>query len=737
MIILADVASHVCEAPGGGCRVPPPPPAIPATGWLQKASDLPLALLSLMLVSLYIALAALACRYWRYLKKRNGVKAPVEPRWTLALVDKSTGFQHNIDLDGHDLDLNCKKHKPDLSKSRMGCFTLSLRAKIEEITSKGRYLGFKDAQKAIQSERIISDFGSIWGSLRSSSTSGSASQKPNSGVDELSNIFCAKKIKERPWTLAPLALLSSDDEIHEIDISELRPQIESVISNIVTGNYHFGEAQRRIEALSLAPVFLAPAELVFNEEGRWGTKVAKTFCCNRITEPNVKKNFTSYEYTKGENINQGCLIRSWNLACRKKRNDRPGDHLPWKVTGMTTFVGSCLLFATWVAFYPGWVVDRNAANCKQIPSDRLCKPDRVAYAVQDIEAKTREVLKFTAASDQVEQAILYQTRMKADVQRYQCVNFATNKTENVSFPHWCADARQEQMNKRRVCCSSFPVEVDVEFEIQDKCHYFDPSGLDIGATRVCLHEFPDLDLTPTATGSTTANGMDHPDCVDYSVPCNDDEDGMDDEQDALKDYIEAKARRWISSPEVQATQLIISDEVTDFMSEVLITFKNRVDAASDFYIAYCVARLWFPTPLLICRTAFLEGIKRALFGLSKRTFVIYIVLLWWLWDFGAVLIEYLEDPEINVYIRNIAGDPCFVDRDFLNNRLAKIGEVCSQLKNMSRTVEHVSSHPDIRAFNDVQVVTAGRVAAQANGAMTNMYADIVAFGPTPMPAGCG
>lgn len=98
------------------------------------ASDAPLAALSLLLVSLYIALSALGCRYWKYLvampgpsrcaripprhgsgpcvqryprglmhgrpQMQKNMSAPAaDPRWTLALVDHTTGFRHNLDLD--------------------------------------------------------------------------------------------------------------------------------------------------------------------------------------------------------------------------------------------------------------------------------------------------------------------------------------------------------------------------------------------------------------------------------------------------------------------------------------------------------------------------------------------------------------------------------------------------------------------------------------------------------------
>ena len=321
-------------------------------------------------------------------------------------------------------------------------------------------------------------------------------------------------------------------------------------------------------------------------------------------------------------------------------------------------------------------MDRNAVHCQRTVSDRLCTVERIAAAVSDIEAKVKVEVKFDPAAEQTEQATQYRNNMQADVLEYRCPDLETEEVRNVAFPDWCADHRAEQMNLRRLCCT------DYEMHMPNECHYFGPSGL--GASRVCFNEFPSF------RSEQTVRGMDQPECANYKLPCPATTDTLNDEQDSLKDYIEAKAKRYLSSPEFQALEMEISDQITDFISEVMIRFKERLEAASDFYIGYCILRLWFPTALLICRTPFWISLKRSVFGLSKRTFIVYVVLAWWVWDFAEYIIDMFEGPELALYIANIAGDPCYLDSTFLNERVAKVSQVCTELKNMSRTVEQVS-----------------------------------------------
>eukprot|EP01052_Picozoa_sp_SAG31_P038453 SAG31_NODE_5142_length_2718_cov_1.991600_1_plen_578_part_00 len=224
---------------------------------------------------------------------------------------------------------------------------------------------------------------------------------------------------------------------------------------------------------------------------------------------------------------------------------------------------------------------------------------------------------------------------------------------------------------------------------------------------MCFSEFPNFNSDITISGRSQAG------CEGYSIPCPaDGQNGLAAEQRALTEYLLDQAQRAVRSPEAEEVVERVVSDFSSFVSTAAYTFKQRVDAASDLYIGYCILRLWWPSPLLICRTPTATAVRRSLFGLSKQTFVVVILVVWLLYD-AWIYVKQVFDADLTVYLANVAADPCYLDSDFLSLRAAAIASICAEVKNMSR------------------MITA------ANVTMSDLYADIVAFGPAPLPDGCG
>ena len=66
---------------------------------------------------------------------------------------------------------------------------------------------------------------------------------------------------------------------------------------------------------------------------------------------------------------------------------------------------------------------------------------------------------------------------------------------------------------------------------------------------------------------------------------------------------------------------MVKDGLSDMATRFAEDLKYRVDLASDLYIAYCILGLWFPVPFTVNSSPWATGVKRTLFGMSKRTFV--------------------------------------------------------------------------------------------------------------------
>ena len=114
-------------------------------------------------------------------------------------------------------------------------------------------------------------------------------------------------------TLAPLTIITATGEEETLDIEDLQPQVDLVVRRIrdkvVVAGGGMSAAAARISALKLQVLDLAPGETASFDEEMWAVRVIQAFCCNIATQPNVRKDFTSPAYTKGETINQGLWVR--------------------------------------------------------------------------------------------------------------------------------------------------------------------------------------------------------------------------------------------------------------------------------------------------------------------------------------------------------------------------------------------------------------------------------------------
>lgn len=650
---------------------------VPAMG----AANLPLGMMCTFLVAFYIALSALGLRYFRYLRQKYSTQPPADPRWTLAVFAEHDGHKltHKLDIDNRVLDVGTKQVLP------------SMRSTIEMLVNSGVRLTYRDALRKIPaSEGIVRDY--------ELSRSGSRIELQPSTGDS--------------WSLASLKLSKHGDNTDlEIDLEPVRAQIKGVLEQLLSESYFLSEARQQVKLLSIGVVKLEPGEVVESEVLLMSSsKVCRAICCNQVASRNERKMFTSKEYTKG------AVIQSF------------GEPLPKEVMYSSTLAGSVVLCLTWAAFYPGLMFDRTAADCTMSTSSGFCTADRVMENVNFIQSKVREVVRFEEARFQAERTAAQADVMAFHASNYTCTEelvnetalelsdiagftdieairregFTYNVTGHVPFPDWCGNLRQEWIRRqRRKSCPDRRCET---VQIEDHCKYFDGLGF-LGATRYCLSEV--ADNPPESTWPITEEV-----CINYEATC----DGsfhreLDQKQAALTDYLEDKARRYSGAQsQAVAFQEELKDSVTEMATRFAEDLKYRVDLASDLFIYYCILGLWFPTPFIVNRSPWKTGVIRNVFGVSKRTFVLYVIVVTIFVD----LVRELQDGvNLTLYFYNIASNPCFLDGDFLAARAAVIGNVCGQLRNYSQQV------------------------AEANSTVASLYIDIDVYGLAPLPEGCG
>jgi hypothetical protein len=719
----------------------------------MAGNDLALATAGMCLVSAMVSLALLASRYWKYMLAKNGSRDPADPRWTLALVDtKSIGRDQaqnkwTLDLDHRKMKTRC-------------CHLPSVRSKIEEVASNGGYLTWSKARKQVRAATApILNYDVAQSGFRMFGVRHLALVPGNQG---------------EAWRLAPLMVANEKGEESEIDISELKSQVEMIAAGVMSNVSAEGPGKYLIESLTLCVVDLAPGESAAYDSGGWSKKLVRTCCFNKVSAPNVCKDFTSLAYTRGESNHRPGACGRLCLSLRCQAESRPGKNLPFTVTKLTTFVGSLLLLAIWAAFFPKLELVIQNTNNDPVPNncsfasaddaDGLCTAERIDDAVSSITEQVHQLTNYKASVEQNKTTSEFLRQLQKDIRAdsdkhvfcpkavaYRTDPVIMNLVFLVEFPVWCQERLQKELNWRRTCC----VDYTYSHTVDDRCQTLSQLGLtnivpgtvsgipipnsfrqNILQNQVCLQNF----RNPSVVGSTsgTAGGSSQGVCGVYGTapgvhrPCptgNLDQQtrALDDEQSRFSAYNEDRTRRdedmqntlsKLRDSKLEPFEFpTVSDEVREVISDLAAKLKERIRIASDWYIGYCICRLWFPSALLMNSSPWTSGVRRTVFGQSRRVFVLAVVLLWW----GMDMVKYLEDlnaPNLRLYLANIAVEPCFLDTSFHDRQVRTIESVCREMREISVDI-------GIDSFD-----------------INKTYGDIVDFGkpldsPNPANIGCG
>jgi len=124
----------------------------------------------------------------------------------------------------------------------------------------------------------------------------------------------------------------------------------------------------------------------------------------------------------------------------------------------------------------------------------------------------------------------------------------------------------------------------------------------------------------------------------------------------------------------------ISDTVSMAAATTIEKVLYQVNVASMAYAIYSLFGLFFPAPLLMFRLPYGFYIKRYLFGIHKPTFILFVVAVWWGFEYFK---PFWMSPEIQLYLRMLRiGDPCLFDSDFIKAKVLVVKEICKELATM-------------------------------------------------------
>lgn len=209
------------------------------------------------------------------------------------------------------------------------------------------------------------------------------------------------------------------------------------------------------------------------------------------------------------------------------------------------------------------------------------------------------------------------------------------------------------------------------------------AAIDAARSRECISEVCDCPTLPDsiifeATGMAGQKFCGEV-CMSIPFPCP---EHSADKETELEDYRFhqfqfAEERRANATREFPVS---IPESVVSTATKTAEKILFQIDVASYLYIAYQCLALFFPSPLILFRIPVWSGIKRFLFGVQKPYFICIVVATWW----G---LEYFRgiwySPDIRLFVNNLrAGDPCYVDADYLLERQWVLNDICEELMPM-------------------------------------------------------
>eukprot|EP00586_Coscinodiscus_wailesii_P001633 CAMPEP_0172485240 /NCGR_PEP_ID=MMETSP1066-20121228/13184_1 /TAXON_ID=671091 /ORGANISM="Coscinodiscus wailesii, Strain CCMP2513" /LENGTH=320 /DNA_ID=CAMNT_0013250357 /DNA_START=177 /DNA_END=1139 /DNA_ORIENTATION=- len=150
--------------------------------------------------------------------------------------------------------------------------------------------------------------------------------------------------------------------------------------------------------------------------------------------------------------------------------------------------------------------------------------------------------------------------------------------------------------------------------------------------------------------------------------------------DALYNY-PAEHSRWngelreIMSPLMQWMELA-KDVVEERWREVIVTLTQQIDNASSAYVGYLCLLLFFLSPLVIFWSGIFPSWKRYVFGAQKHVFILVVLVVWW----GVRYFRsFSVSIELQLYMKNLLKDPCYVDASFLWEAGQTLDRMCHEL----------------------------------------------------------
>lgn len=316
-----------------------------------------------------------------------------------------------------------------------------------------------------------------------------------------------------------------------------------------------------------------------------------------------------------------------------------------------------------IVLSPDLVTEQLGVSTATLDAD-LCVSDSYSAGVDELREKLRHMTNIENARLQYQLMLDLHGALVNDTSLYGVPPYQCPSTDEVSgykedwtsgqpfFPAYCEDALE--------------------------------AAIEAAQSRECIQEVCDCPAMPDSplfeiTGLAGQKYCGEV-CIGVPYPCP---QHTADEEEVLDDY-RAHQFQFAEARRVNLTNSFptsIPENIASPATQTAEKIMFQVEVASYLYIGYQCLSLFFPSPLILFRMPVWTGIKRLLFGVQKPYFICFVVAVWWgLEYFRGIWLS----PDIRLFVNNLrAGDPCFVDVDYLLERQMVLNDICAEIMPMA------------------------------------------------------
>lgn len=304
-------------------------------------------------------------------------------------------------------------------------------------------------------------------------------------------------------------------------------------------------------------------------------------------------------------------------------------------------------------------------------STDFCSDTDIDDGLQQLEWLVDNITNYKQATLQYEHMMLFHEALVNDTSLYgedgyTCPSDGTTQTETNDLSGEKNDWQDLTVEPASLYGNFFP----------GYCTAAQQSALDAASTTTCDEEQCACPTVPS-TSATRFFGVNGKKlcflriCMTMPTVCP---SQTNDAQVNLQNYREAQLALADDVNSVDELDDEVYDTIEDTLSDTLATILYQLDVGSNIYSLYACAALFFPTPLIVFRLPYTIAIKKFLFGAQQKWFILLFIGFWW----G---VSYIQDllltDNFTVFLQNLqAGDPCFLDGDYLASRQTIINDIC-------------------------------------------------------------